>query len=98
MKQYYIFVCFGLYVQAFSRLVMQVIMQKCKRKNCVCFLPGDQPQDPSVHGAGNCSLFFGEIKTLYQEALRAMSGTYCFVCTDALCPPCLSQCPPHTLP
>lgn len=77
---------------------MQVIAQKCRRKNCVCvcvFVLGDQTQDPSVHDAGNCSLFFREIKSRYGEAPRAMSGTYCFI--HALCQPCLSQCPPHAL-
>lgn len=33
---YYIFVCFGLFVSVFIRLVVQVIGQKCKRKYYVC--------------------------------------------------------------
>lgn len=61
----------------------------------MCVRTGDQTQDPSIHDAGNCSLFFREIKSRYEEALRVMSGTYCFI--HALCQPCLSQCLPHAL-
>lgn len=54
---------------------------------CVCVCTGDQTQDPSVHEAGNCSLFSREIGCRYEEALGAMSGTYCFI--HGLCQRCL---------
>lgn len=81
--------CFGLFVSAFIRLVLQVIRQKCKRRNyvSVCVCTGDQTQEPSVPEAGNCSLFSREIGCRYEEALGAMSGTYCFI--RGLCQRCL---------
>lgn len=81
-----------------SRLLLGLSC-KSSRKNvkekivCVCVRTGDQTQDPSIHDAGNCSLFFREIESRYGEALGAMSGTYCFI--HALCQPCLPQRPPH---
>lgn len=54
---------------------------------CVCVCSGDQTQGPSVHDAGNCSLFSREIGSRYEEALGAMSGTYCFI--HGLCQRCL---------
>lgn len=46
---------------------------------CVCVCTGAQSRDPSAHESGNCSLFSREMGCRYEEALGAMSGTYCFI-------------------
>lgn len=72
--------CFGLFVSAFIRLVLQVIRQKCKRRNdvCVCLYWGPNPRAIRSRCRELFFVFQG-MGCRYEEALGAVSGTYCFI-------------------